>query len=275
MLKLEELKHKANELRYDTLKAIHIVGSGHPGGCLSAAEILTVLYFYKMNIDPVNPKWEERDRFMLSKGHAAPILFAALSHRGYDIDVHEMKRLRQHDGRLQATPNLTIPGCDSVAGSLGQNLSIAIGCALAGKMNGQNYKTYCLMGDGEMEEGQVWEAMMFAPKSRLGNLVAVLDNNHVQACGRIEDIGGFCDIEAKVRAFGWKVITVDGHDIKALADAFDSVPDVPEGTPVFIIADTVKGKGISFMEGKASWHAGGITDKQWNQIEKELEGGTL
>lgn len=275
MLGMEELKAMANALRYDTLKAIHIVGSGHPGGCLSMAEILSVLYFYKMNLNPRNPQWADRDRFILSKGHAAPILFTALVYRGYDIDIQELRHLRQHDGRLQATPNLTIPGCDNVSGSLGQNLSVAIGCALAGKMNGQTYKTYCVMGDGEMEEGQIWEAMMFAPKARLGNLVAVLDHNHVQATGDVAQIGGFCDAESKAKAFGWNVIKVPGHDVEALAAAFDSIPDAADGIPTFVIADTVKGKGVSFMEGKASWHVGCITDDQWEQIERELEGGKL
>ena len=274
MYSVDELKQLANTLRYDTLKAIYTVRSGHPGGCLSAAEIITVLYFHAMKIDPQRPKWEDRDRFFLSKGHAAPMLFAALAHRGF-FAIHELLHLRLHDGMLQATPNPKIPGCESVSGSLGQNLSIAVGCAVAGKMDGKDYKTYCMMGDGEMEEGQNWEALMLAPKLRLGNLVAILDDNHVQMCGTTDEIVRLGDVCAKFRAFGWNVVQVDGHDVQALIDTFDAIPNQIDGIPTMIVADTVKGKGVSFMEGKAAWHGGAPSDEQWAQIEKELGGGTL
>ena len=273
MYSVEELKKLANTLRYDTLKAIYTVRSGHPGGCLSAAEIMAVLYFHTLRIAPENPKWEDRDRFFLSKGHAAPILFAALAHRGY-FDIRELLHLRLHDGMLQATPNPKIPGCESVSGSLGQNLSIAIGCSIAGKMDGRDYKTYCLLGDGEMEEGQVWEALMLAPKCRLGNLVAILDNNHVQMCGTTDEIVGLGDVCAKFRSFGWNVVSVDGHNVRALIETFDAIPNHPDGIPTVVVADTVKGKGVSFMEGKAAWHGGAPSDEQWAQIERELGGGT-
>lgn len=274
MYSAEELKALANTLRYDTLKAIYTVGSGHPGGCLSAAEILTVLYFHTLKIDPQNPKWEDRDRFFLSKGHAAPMLFAAMAHRGF-FDIHEFLHLRLHDGMLQATPNPKVPGCESVSGSLGQNLSIAVGCALAGKMDGKTYKTYCLLGDGELQEGQNWEALMLAPQRRLGNLVAILDNNQVQMCGTTADILSLGDICGKFRTFGWHVIEVDGHDVQALMQVFDGIPNQPDGIPTMVVANTIKGKGVSFMEGQAAWHGGAPSDAQWAQIEKELGGGTL
>ena len=274
MYSIEELKKIANTARYDTMAAINTVRSGHPGGCLSAADILTVLYFHTMKIDPQNPKWEDRDRFFLSKGHAAPTLFAIMANRGF-FDIKHLLKIRLHDGEIQGTPNPHVPGCESVSGSLGQNLSVAVGCALAGKMDGKDYKSYVLLGDGEMEEGQNWEALMLAPKLRLGNLIGILDNNHVQMCGTTNEIVGLGDISAKFRAFGWNVIEVDGHDIEALVKVFDSIPNQPDGIPTMIVADTVKGKGVSFMEGKAAWHGGAPNAEQWEQIKKELGGGTL
>lgn len=274
MYSAEALQKLANTLRYDTLKAIYTVKSGHPGGCLSAAELITVLYFHTMKIDPQNPKWEDRDRFFLSKGHAAPILFAAMAHRGF-FALENLLHLRLHDGMLQATPNPKVPGCESVSGSLGQNLSIALGCALAGQMDGKSYKSYCLLGDGEMEEGQNWEALMLAPKLQLGNLVAILDNNHVQMCGTTNEILGLGNVADKFRSFGWNVVEVDGHNVQALMDVFDAIPNAPHGTPTMVVADTIKGKGVSFMEGKAAWHGGAPSDEQWAQIQKELGGGTL
>ena len=274
MYTVAEMKKIAADARYDTMKAIYTAKSGHPGGCLSAIDIFTVLYFHTLQIDPKNPKWADRDRFMLSKGHAAPALFAIMARRGF-FDIHELLKVRQHDGMLQATTNPGVPGCESISGSLGQNLSIAIGCALAGKLDGKTYKTYVMVGDGELEEGQNWEALMLAPKKRLGNLVAILDNNHVQMCGTTDEILGLGDIEAKMKAFGWNVIRVDGHDIAALVEAFDSIPNQVDGVPTIVIADTVKGKGVSFMEGKAAWHGGAPNEEQWIQIKKELGGGTL
>lgn len=275
MYSIDELKELARLVRRDTLQALHVVGSGHPGGCLSAADIFVALYFHTLNIDPKNPKWEDRDRFLLSKGHAAPALFATLAHRGY-FDIHELLRVRKHDGMLQATPNLKVPGGDSVSGSLGQNLSIAIGTALAARLDGKAYRTFVMLGDGEMQEGQNWEALMLAPVYRLGNLIAILDRNKVQMCGTVNEILPWEDNAAeKYRAFGWNVIGVDGHDMEALIRVFDSIPNQPEGTPVMIIADTVKGKGVSFMEGKAAWHGGSPNDEQMAQIDKELGGGTL
>lgn len=274
MYGIEELKKMANTIRYDTLKAIHIVGSGHPGGSISAVEILTTLYFYKMHVDVKNPKWDDRDRFVLSKGHAAPALFATLAHKGF-FDINEMKKLRLTGGMLQATPNLNVPGCDMSSGSLGQNLSVASGMAYAGKYDNKSYKVYVLLGDGELQEGQNWEAAMFAPNKRLGNLVAIIDNNHVQMCGTTDEIMNTRNIEDKFLSFGWNVKKVNGHDIQALISVLDSIGDENDAPPTMIIADTIKGKGVSFMEGKAAWHGGAPNDEQMAQIDKELEGGTL
>ena len=275
MYNISELKERARVARCDTLKAFHVVGSGHPGGCLSAIDIFVALYFHTLNIDPKNPKWEDRDRFLLSKGHAAPALFAVLAQRGY-FDIKELLRVRKHDGMLQATPNLKVPGGDSVSGSLGQNMSLAIGTALAGRMDGKTYKTYVMMGDGEMQEGQNWEALMMAPAYKLGNLVAILDQNEVQMCGTVGEILQWETNSAeKFRAFGWNVVEVDGHDIEAVIKTFDAIPNQPVGQPTMVIAHTVKGKGVSFMEGQAAWHGGSPNKEQMEQIAKELGGGTL
>jgi len=275
MYNISELKERARVARCDTLKAFHVVGSGHPGGCLSAIDIFVALYFHTLNIDPKNPKWEDRDRFLLSKGHAAPALFAVLAQRGY-FDIKELLRVRKHDGMLQATPNLKVPGGDSVSGSLGQNMSLAIGTALAGRMDGKTYKTYVMMGDGEMQEGQNWEALMMAPAYKLGNLVAILDQNEVQMCGTVNEILQWETNSAeKFRAFGWNVVEVDGHDIEAVIKTFDAIPNQPVGQPTMVIAHTVKGKGVSFMEGQAAWHGGSPNKEQMEQIAKELGGGTL
>lgn len=275
MYSVAELKEKARVARCDVLKALHVVGSGHPGGCLSAIDIFVTLYFHVMKIDPKNPKWEDRDRFLLSKGHAAPALFAVLAQRGY-FDIHELLRVRKHDGMLQATPNLKVPGGDSVSGSLGQNMSLAIGTALAGRMDGKDYRTFVMMGDGEMQEGQNWEALMMAPVYQLGNLIAILDENEVQMCGTVGEILQWeTNAAEKFRAFGWNVIEVDGHDIEALIKVFDSIPNQLVGQPTMIVAHTVKGKGVSFMEGQAAWHGGSPNAEQMEQITKELGGGTL
>jgi transketolase len=271
---VEEMEKIARLIRCDTLKAIYLAGSGHPGGCLSAVDILTALYFYKLRIDPKNPAWADRDRFLLGKGHAAPALFAALAHRGF-FDISHMKRLRLHDGMLQATPNLKVPGADFSSGSLGQNLSVGVGMALAGRIRKQRYKTYVLLGDGELQEGQIWEAAMAASHYRLGNLVAILDNNHIQLCDDTRHVMSIGDPEEKFKSFGWNTTSVNGHDIPALMKVFDDVPDQPEGTPTFIAAETIKGRGVSFMEGTAAWHGGCPTEEQMKQVTLELGGGTL
>ncbi len=274
MMSVEEMKALAKTCRYDAMKAIHTVGSGHPGGSLSAAEIMIVLFNHVMKIDPKDPHMPDRDRFLLSKGHACPMLFAVLAHRGF-FDIKEMLKLRMHDGMLQGTTMPNIPGCETVSGSLGQNLSVGIGTALAARFHDKDYRTYVMVGDGELEEGQNWEAFMLAPKLQLGNLICILDNNHVQMCGTTDEIVGLGDITAKIRAFGWNVINVDGHDIDELIRVFDSIEPARVGTPTCIIADTVKGKGVSFMEGTAKWHGGAPNAEEMAQIEKELGGGTL
>lgn len=270
---IEQLTATANRIRLEALRAIHTVGSGHPGGCLSAADILSVLYFHALRIDPHNPKWEDRDRLLLSKGHAVPAQFAALAMHGY-FSLSEMKRLRLHDGMLQGNPNLNIPGCDTVAGSLGQNLSIGVGMALAGKRDKKDYRVFVILGDGELQEGQNWEAAMSASAFRLGNLVGILDHNKVQLCGAVEEILPIGDPGEKFAAFGWDVKHVDGHDIAALAALLGSLPSRggANGAPTMIVAHTVKGKGISFMEGRAAWHGAAPNEEQMKQIEAELGG---
>ncbi len=271
MYDLESLQKMAIKVRRDCITAIYRANSGHPGGSLSAVDILTVLYFYKMRIDPSNPKWADRDRFVLSKGHAAPAVFAALANRGF-FPLEELKSFRITGGNLQGTVNIKNPGGDMTVGSLGQYLSVGAGMALAGKMDGKPYKVYVMLGDGEIQEGQVWEAAMASAHMRLGNLVAILDNNHVQMCGVTNEIMSIGDPGSKFRAFGWNVIQVDGHDMPQIIEALDSIDDNPEGIPTIIIADTIKGKGISYMEGQARWHGGAPTDEQYALAMRELGG---
>jgi transketolase len=269
---IAHLKEIATTARIDCLKTIHKAKSGHPGGSMSAMDILTVLYFHTLRIDPKNPKWPDRDRFILSKGHAAPALFAILAHRGF-FPLSELDSFRQTHGNLQGTINIHIPGGDMTTGSLGQYLSVGAGMALAGRMDGKDYKVYVLLGDGELQEGQVWEAAMASAGFELGRLIAIVDKNKVQQSGPTDEIMRLGDVEAKFRAFGWKVVRIDGHDIKQIVDALDAIPDQPRGAPTIIIADTIKGKGVSFMEGKAEWHGGAPSDDQLAQALAEL-GGT-
>jgi len=268
---IAQLKGMATKARIDTLKAIHKAKSGHPGGSLSAIDILTVLYFHTMRIDPKNPKWPDRDRFILSKGHAAPGLFAVLANRGY-FPLTELDTFRQTHGNLQGTINIHIPGGDMTTGSLGQYLSVGAGMALAGRMDGKDYKVYVLLGDGEMQEGQVWEAAMAAAHMQLGQLVAILDKNQVQQSGPTDEIMSLGDAEAKFLSFGWNVVSIDGHSIEQIVEVLDAIPDRPRGTPTIIIADTVKGKGVTFMEGTAAWHGGAPTEEQLAQALTELGG---
>lgn len=270
---IRELEQMAARMRMDCLQMIHDSNSGHPGGSLSATEILTVLYFHTLNIDVDNPKWPDRDRFVLSKGHAAPMVFAALANRGF-FSKEEYKGFRQTGGNLQGTVSIHNPGGDMTVGSLGQYLSVAIGMAIAGRLDNKDYKVYAMLGDGELQEGQVWEALMFAPAMQLGNLVAILDNNHVQMCGKTDDILSLGDLSRKFEAFGWAVKRIDGHDIAQIMSALDSIPFSLTGQPTMIIADTVKGKGVSYMEGTAQWHGGAPDDEQLAQAFREL-GGAL
>jgi transketolase len=271
-----ELKKTANEVRKGIVTAVHSAKAGHPGGSLSAADIMTYLYFEEMNIDPANPKMEDRDRFVLSKGHVAPALYSALANRGY-FPVEELKTLRKLGSRLQGHPCMQeTPGVDMSSGSLGQGLSAACGMALSAKLQNKDYRVYALLGDGEIQEGQIWEASMFAGHRKLDNLCIIVDNNGLQISGKIEEVCSPYPIADKFRAFNFNVIEIDGHDFIQIEEAFRNARQT-EGMPTAIIAKTLKGKGVSFMEGQASWHGKAPNDEQYeiamndlNAIKNEL-----
>jgi len=263
--KLSELKEKARQLRADILRMLAAAGSGHPGGSLSAADLLAYLYFYKMRHDPGNPNWRERDRFVLSKGHAAPVLYAALAEAGY-FPKTDLDSLRKFGSHLQGHPDMKrTPGVEFSTGSLGQGLSAANGMALAARLDGIDNRVYVLLGDGECEEGQVWEAAMTSVHYRLNRLTAFLDYNRLQIDGNVEDVISFKDPGSRFKSFGWNVLECDGHDIVAIDQAMTAAEDYKEG-PSLIILRTVKGKGVSFMENQAGWH--GMAPK----IEERDEG---
>ena len=265
----EELKKTANDIRIDIVESIHCGGSGHPGGSLSAADIFTYLYFEEMNIDPKDPKKEGRDRFVLSKGHTAPGYYSALAHRGF-FPVEDLKTLRKVGSYLQGHPDRKhIPGVDMSSGSLGQGVSAAVGMALSAKMSGEDYRTYTLLGDGEIQEGQVWEAAMFAGARKLDNLVLIVDNNGLQIDGNIADVCSPYPIDKKFEAFNFHVINIDGNDFKQIAAAFAEARQT-KGMPTAIIAKTVKGKGVSFMENQVSWHGTAPNDEQYEIAMEEL-----
>ena len=248
-----ELQKMANEVRKGIIEGVFNAKAGHPGGSLSAADIYTFLYFEEMNVDPKNPKMEDRDRFVLSKGHAAPGLYAALAHKGF-FPVEDMKTLRKLGSYLQGHPDMKgVPGVDMSTGSLGQGVSAAVGMALGGKMDKKDYRVYTLLGDGEIEEGQVWEAAMFAGHHKLDNLCVIVDNNGLQIDGNIADVCSPYPIDKKFEAFNFYTINVDAHDFDALRAAFKQARE-NKGKPTAIIAKSVKGKGVSFMENKAEWH---------------------
>ena len=247
------LAETANRVRIGILDGVFNAGCGHPGGSLSIAELLTYLYFKEMKIDPDNPKWADRDRFVLSKGHTAPALYATLAERGF-FPVEELKTLRKIDSRLQGHPDMKgIPGVDMSTGSLGMGISAACGMALAGKTAGKDYRVYTILGDGESEEGQVWEAAMFASHYHLDNLVAVIDWNGLQIDGTIEEVMNPTPHDLKFSAFGWNVISIDAHDFDQIEAAFAAARTV-KGKPTAIIAKSVKGKGVSYMENAVQWH---------------------
>ena len=262
------------KMAYNVRKGI-IIGtscakSGHPGGSLSIAEILTYLYFEEMNIDPVNPKMENRDRFVLSKGHAAPALYSVLANRGY-FPVEELKTLRKTDSRLQGHPDMkNIPGVDMSSGSLGQGISTACGMALSSKHFNSGFRVYTIVGDGESEEGQVWEAVMFAAAKKLDNLVCFVDYNGLQIDGSVEEVNNPAPFESKFEAFGWNVISINGNDLEEIADALAKAKEC-KGKPTAIIAKTVKGKGVSFMENQVSWHGAAPNAEQTEQALAELD----
>lgn len=264
------LKKTANEIRKGIVTAVHSAKSGHPGGSLSAADILTYLYFEEMNIDPKDPKKADRDRFVLSKGHIAPALYSTLAERGY-FPKEDLKTLRHVGSYLQGHPDMKhIPGVDMSSGSLGQGGSAAVGMALAGKLDKADYRVYCVLGDGEIQEGQVWEAAMFAGARKLDNLVFVVDNNGLQIDGDIEDVCSPYPIADKFKAFNFHVVEIDAHDFEQIAAAFRNARET-KGQPTAIIAKSVKGKGVSFMENQASWHGSAPNDEQYAQAMAELE----
>jgi transketolase len=266
---IHQLETIANELRCLALRAIYLAGSGHPGGSLSAAEIVTTLYFSVLNIDPTRPDWPERDRVVLSKGHGCPILYAALAKRGY-FPIEELWTLRKLGSRLQGHPDMRkTPGIDATTGSLGQGISVAVGMALGGKFQKKSYRVYAIMGCGEQQEGQVWEAAMSAAHYCLDNLVGVVDYNTLQIDGCNAEIMEIAPLTEKWRAFGWRVLEVNGHDIAQLLDAFAEAKNT-RGKPTVIIAHTIKGKGVSFMENQVKWHSSVLTKEFYEQAMTEL-----
>lgn len=265
----KQLLKTALKVRIGIIEGVHSAKSGHPGGSLSCADILTYLYFAKMNIDPKNPKMENRDRFVLSKGHAAPALYATLAERGY-FDPELLKTLRHIGSILQGHPDMKhIPGVDMSTGSLGQGISAAVGMALSAKHFGNDYRVYTVLGDGEIEEGQVWEAAMFAANKGLSNLTAFVDFNNLQIDGTVEEVNSPYPIDKKFEAFNWHAITIDGHDFDQIEAALKEAETVDK--PVVIIANTVKGKGVSYMENAVNWHGAAPNDELYEQAMTELK----
>ena len=265
-----ELQKTANEIRKSIVTAVHSAKSGHPGGSLSAADIFTYLYFEEMNVDPANPKMGDRDRFVLSKGHTAPGLYAALAEKGF-FPKEDLTTLRHTGSYLQGHPDMKgIPGIDMSSGSLGQGISAAVGMAAAGKMDNKDYRVYTLLGDGEIEEGQVWEAAMWAGYRKLDNLVVIVDNNNLQIDGPIDTVCSPYPIDKKFEAFNFHVINIDGNDFDQIRAAFAEAK-ATKGMPTAIVAKTVKGKGVSFMENEVDWHGKGPNDEEYAIAMEELK----
>ncbi|MCQ2503090.1 MAG: transketolase [Saccharofermentans sp.] len=266
----KELQITACNVRKGIVEAVHSAKSGHPGGSLSAADMYTYLYFEEMNIDPKNPKDPSRDRFVLSKGHTAPGLYSALANRGY-FPVEDLKTLRHLGSHLQGHPCMNeTPGVDMSSGSLGQGVSVAVGMALAAKLSGDSYRVYTLTGDGEIQEGQIWEAFMFAGAKGIDNLTVVIDNNGLQIDGKVEDVCSVYPIDKKLEAFNFNVVCIDGHDFDQIRDAFAQAKAC-KGKPTAIIMKTTKGKGVSYMENQAGWHGKAPSDEEYEQAIKELD----
>ena len=264
-----ELQKAANEVRKGIVTAVHSAKAGHPGGSLSAADMFTYLYFEEMNIDPANPKMENRDRFVLSKGHTAPGLYSALANRGY-FPVEDLKTLRHLGSYLQGHPCMQeTPGVDMSSGSLGQGISAAVGMAVAGKMDNKDYRVYTLLGDGEIQEGQVWEAAMFAGANKLDNLVVIVDNNGLQIDGKVEDVCSVYPIDKKFEAFNFNVVTVDAHNFDEIRAAMQNARET-KGMPTAIVMKSVKGKGVSFMEDNAGWHGKAPNDDEYATAMADL-----
>lgn len=264
-----ELEMQATRIRMDVIKGTFNAKCGHPGGSLSISDIMAYLYFHKMNVDPQNPDWEDRDRFVLSKGHTAPALYGALALRGF-FPEDEIERLRKPTSFLQGHPSLRMtPGVDMSTGSLGQGISAAVGMALGAKLGNKDFQVYTVLGDGEIQEGQVWEAAMFAAAKKLDNLVAVVDNNNLQIDGTLEEVNSPYPIDKKFEAFGWNVVNCDGNDFDSIDDAFTAA-EQHNGKPSVIVAKTVKGKGVSYMENEVGWHGKAPNQDEYEEAMKEL-----
>ena len=269
-MNIPELQKMTLNVRKEIIKSLHSAGAGHPGGSLSAAELFTYLYFEELNVDPKNPQKEDRDRFVLSKGHTAPGLYAALAFRGF-FPVEDLMSLRHTGSYLQGHPDMKqTPGVDMSTGSLGQGLSVAVGMALAAKMDHKDYRVYAMCGDGEIQEGQIWEAAMLAGYRKLDNLVVIVDNNRLQIDGYIEDVCSPYPMDKKFEAFHFHTINIDGHNFEEIATAFEEAKTV-KGKPTVIIARTVKGQGVSFMEDEVSWHGKAPNDAEYEIAMKDLE----
>ena len=265
-----ELQQIANEVRKGIVTAVHSAKSGHPGGSLSSADIMTYLYFEEMNVDPKEPKKADRDRFVLSKGHVAPALYSTLAQKGY-FRVEDLKTLRHVDSYLQGHPDMKgTPGVDMSSGSLGQGISVAAGMALSAKLSNENYRVYTMLGDGEIQEGQVWEAAMFAGHRKLDNLVVIVDNNGLQIDGNVDDVCSPYPIDKKFEAFNFHVINIDAHNFDEIRKAFEEAKNT-KGQPTAIIAKSVKGKGVSFMENRAEWHGSAPNDEKYEIAMDELK----
>lgn len=270
-MKYPELKEMADKIRIDVIRAIHAAGSGHPGGSLSAADIVTALYFREMNIDPQNPKMLTRDKFILSKGHAGPVQYAALAEKGF-FPKEDLLTLRKMGSKLQGHPDVKkVPGIEMSTGSLGQGMSVAVGMALANQIDNNEGRVYVLLGDGEIQEGIVWEAAMAAAHYKLDNLVAILDWNGLQIDGKNEDVMTVSPVDEKFRSFGWNVLYIDGHNMDEIVEAFNKARGA-DGVPTVIIAKTVKGKGVSYMENNPGWHGKAPSDEEAKQAVEELGG---
>ena len=266
----KQLSLTANRVRQHIIEGTFNAKSGHPGGSLSAADVITYLYFKEMKVDPSNPKWEDRDRFVLSKGHAAPALYGALAVKGF-FPEDEIKNLRKPQSFLQGHPDMRkIPGVDMSTGSLGQGVSCAVGMALAGKVAGKDYRVYSVLGDGEIQEGQVWEAAMFASHKKLDNLTIFIDNNNLQIDGTMEEVNSPYPIPEKFAAFGWNTVEIDGHDFDQIEDAIAQAKSVKD-KPTAVIMHTVKGKGVSFMEDQVGWHGVAPNAEQYENAMSELK----
>ena len=271
MNNIEELKNIAKQIRLGILEAVYSAQSGHPGGALSVADIMAVLYFNEMNVNPSEPNMECRDRLVLSKGHASAALYSALANRGF-FSVEELKSFRNINSKLQGHPDKNkVPGVDMTTGSLGQGLSAANGMAIAGKLQSKDYRVYCVLGDGEIEEGQVWEAAMAAAHYKLDNLCVIVDNNNLQIDGKISNVMSSYPIDEKFASFGFEVMNIDGHDIDEIMKAFEVARSI-KGKPVAIIAKTVKGKGVAFMENQAGWHGKAPSSEQYEEAVKCING---